>query len=51
MIVTPSAEVAGHRVVHNIGLVYGNTIGSPMSPLPPRAWFRLSDLLGRLRPL
>lgn len=26
MIVTPSAEVAGHRVVRNIGLVYGNTI-------------------------
>ena len=26
MIVTPSAKVAGHRVVRNIGLVYGNTI-------------------------
>ena len=26
MIVTPSAEVAGHRVVRSFGLVYGNTI-------------------------
>ena len=26
MILTPSAEVAGHRIVRNIGLVYGNTI-------------------------
>ena len=26
MMVTPSAEVAGHRVVRNIGLVHGNTI-------------------------
>lgn len=26
MILTPSAEVAGHRVVRTLGLVYGNTI-------------------------
>jgi uncharacterized protein YbjQ (UPF0145 family) len=26
MIVTPSAHVAGHRVVRSLGLVYGNTI-------------------------
>lgn len=26
MIVTPSAQVAGHRVVRSFGLVYGNTI-------------------------
>lgn len=26
MIVTPSPAVAGHRIVRNIGLVYGNTI-------------------------
>jgi uncharacterized protein YbjQ (UPF0145 family) len=26
MIVTPSAQVAGHRVARNVGLVYGNTI-------------------------
>ncbi|MBI4263092.1 MAG: YbjQ family protein [Acidobacteria bacterium] len=26
MIVTPSAQVAGHRVVRSLGLVYGNTI-------------------------
>lgn len=26
MIVTPSAEVAGHRIVRTLGLVYGNTI-------------------------
>src|ERR687897_672646 len=26
MIVTPSAQVAGHRVVRTLGLVYGNTI-------------------------
>jgi uncharacterized protein YbjQ (UPF0145 family) len=26
MIVTPSAEISGHRVVRTLGLVYGNTI-------------------------
>lgn len=26
MILTPSAEVAGHQVVETLGLVYGNTI-------------------------
>jgi uncharacterized protein YbjQ (UPF0145 family) len=26
MIVTPSAQVAGHRIDRNIGLVYGSTI-------------------------
>jgi uncharacterized protein YbjQ (UPF0145 family) len=26
MIVTPSAQIAGHRIVRNFGLVYGNTI-------------------------
>lgn len=26
MIVTPSGQVAGHRVVRSLGLVYGNTI-------------------------
>ena len=26
MIVTPSADVAGHRVARTLGLVYGNTI-------------------------
>jgi len=26
MIVTPSAEVAGHRIVRSFGLIYGNTI-------------------------
>ncbi len=26
MMVTPSAQVSGHRIVRNLGLVYGNTI-------------------------
>ena len=26
MIVTPSAQVAGHCITRNVGLVYGNTI-------------------------
>ena len=26
MIVTPSPQVAGHRVVRSLGLVYGNTV-------------------------
>lgn len=26
MILTPSSSVAGHRVAHSFGLVYGNTI-------------------------
>ena len=26
MIVTPSAQIAGHRIVRSFGLVYGNTI-------------------------
>ena len=26
MIVTPSAQIAGHRVARSLGLVYGNTI-------------------------
>ncbi|UCC81988.1 MAG: YbjQ family protein [Gemmatimonadota bacterium] len=26
MIITPSAEIAGYRVVETLGLVYGNTI-------------------------
>jgi uncharacterized protein YbjQ (UPF0145 family) len=26
MMVTPSAQVAGHRIVRSMGLVYGNTI-------------------------
>lgn len=26
MIVTPSAEIAGHRIVRTLGLVHGNTI-------------------------
>ena len=26
MIVTPSSQVAGHRIVRSFGLVYGNTI-------------------------
>lgn len=26
MMITPSAEVAGHRVARTLGLVYGNTI-------------------------
>ena len=26
MMVTPSGQVSGHRIVRNLGLVYGNTI-------------------------